>query len=163
FDTRGLTFTRVMLDGTQVLDSGLSDYLHLTPGTHTLTDFLGSSVTFTAAADGTVDYDHALDPVLSGRGTTTLVVNGVTVTIDAPALSVRDSLLLENAVLVRSATAVSFTVLPGNLFLRDGAGGGDFRFTLNANGTVSYAPSLEGLLSGAGTSTLVVHGVSFTV
>src|SRR5262249_31251458 len=77
-DSRGLSLQKLLLDGTQALDVGLGAFAPLTPGTHTLFDYLGGngSVTFTVAADGTVDYDHALDGVLSGRGTNTLVVKG---------------------------------------------------------------------------------------
>jgi hypothetical protein len=47
--------------------------VQLLPGQHFLYDGDGNVYYFTVNADGTIDYDVALDGVFSGRGTTQLV------------------------------------------------------------------------------------------
>src|SRR5262249_23258296 len=75
-DASGLSVP-LLLDGVS-LPAGP---LQLAPGQHTLSDpnaAAGGSVVFTVNPDRTVDYGPSLDGVLSGRGTSTLVVNGRT-------------------------------------------------------------------------------------
>jgi predicted outer membrane repeat protein len=163
-DARGLSLPSLALDGMVISTQTLST-LFLAPGPHTLTttEGLGNSLTFFVAADGTVDYDLSLNGVLAGRGTTTLVVSGVTVTIDARALSI-PVLDVDNALFAKTDQPISFTGLPGGAFLDDYAGGGAMaRFGVGADGTVSYDPALAGVLSGSGTSALTVHGVTITI
>src|SRR5262249_58144163 len=65
---------------------------------------------------------------------------------------------------VRNTAAFTFTALPGTFTLYDaGSPQSRVQFTLGADGTVGYDPSLQGILSGAGTSTLTVVGRSVTV
>lgn len=122
---------------------------------------------FTVDASGTVAYPAAKDVsqagFLSGAGTPTLVVEGFPVTIDASALS-------EAAFGVRGLTAVnhptttpvSLRLIPAtNYSIADSAGRG-YLFGVDDLGRVTYASGLEGELSGAGSTTLAVHGVSFT-
>src|SRR5271166_4874870 len=46
---------------------------------------------FTITPQGTVDYDHSCDAFLSGRGTTTLQLSGLEVTLDALSLTGADN------------------------------------------------------------------------
>jgi hypothetical protein len=152
----------LLLDG----DSLPGGPLQLIPGhQYTLSDpnaAAGGSVVFTVNPDRTVNYDPSLDGVLSGRGTSTLVITGRTMTIDASPLSV-PALTLDGTLSV-SNTPFSFTDLPGTYALVDSGGAGaSVAFNLNADGTVGYDPSLEGVLTGAGTNALVVHGVAVQI
>jgi hypothetical protein len=162
-DARALPFSDMVLDGTPFATADVESSL-LTPGTHTLS--AGNStggITFTVAADGTVDYDPALDNILSGRGTTTLVVHGTNVTIDASDLTT-GSLVLDGEFAVSTAAPYEFTAFPGTYTLGDeNAAGTDLEFEVADDGTVHYSPSLEGILTGEGTTTLAVHGISVTV
>src|SRR5205823_1158989 len=111
----------------------------------------GSPVYFTVATDGTVDYAPALEGALSGRGTATLRINGLAVTLDARALGV-GSLVLDYA--GYDATApVSRRLLPGQHFISIASV--VYYFTVADNGTLDYNAALDGILSGRGTSILV--------
>jgi hypothetical protein len=163
-DARGLNAPTLRLDNVVISTRTLSTF-SLGVGSHTLTttEGLGNSLAFYVAADGTVDYDPSLNGLLSGRGTTTLVVHGVTVTIDARALSYH-SLVVDNTIVSPTAQAFTFTGLPGRAILSDPSGSTQsVPFTLGADGTVSYDPSLEGLLTGKGTKALTVHGIAVTI
>jgi hypothetical protein len=156
----------LVLDNSQVLNNGFTPYLTLSPGTHTLTqEFTNNSVQFTVAADGTVNYDPSLNGVLSGQGTTTLVVNGATITVDATALQADVPYLRLNGVSPVESTSAPFsiTVLPGPDLFAQAYTNNSVQFNVLANGTVTYDPSLEGVLTGTGTSTLTIHGVTVTV
>src|SRR5439155_1621814 len=133
--------------------------LELAAGQHFFYTYGGDSVSFDVAADGTIDYDPALDGVLSGRGSSTLFIHGVSVTVDATAL-------------VGTYTALDYTsedatasyqvnLLPGQHFVNT-YGGDPVDFTVAADGAVSYDPALGGVVSG-GANALSVHGVSVTV
>lgn len=138
------------------------------PGAYTwVTAAQVQSFPFDVGASGTVAYPATRDVsqggFLQGNGTSTLVVAGFPVTVDASALS-------ETAFGVRGATSVphstttpvTLRLIPAsNYSLEDGAGHG-YLFGVDDSGHVTYASGLEGQLTGAGTSSLVVHGLSFT-
>lgn len=77
------------------IDSTKVRTLQLEPGTYQYQVRSGavSHLRFTVTEEGTVDYDAALDAVVSGRGTDTLTVTGVETTIDARYLTERGVLL----------------------------------------------------------------------
>jgi hypothetical protein len=164
-DTRPLSEGILLLDdATYTHSDALTTFTGL-PGPLYLLDAYGAGalVRFTLNPDGTVTYDPALEGILTGAGTQTLTVRGVSVTVDTRPLS-EGILLLDQKITTNKDAPTTFTGLPGLLFLSDYTGGGArVYFTLNADGTVSYDPALEGILTGAGTSTLTVHGVSFTI
>jgi len=162
-DARSLPFSDMVLDGNDFATAGVETSL-LTPGPHTLTAANSTGgITFIVAADGTVDYDPSLDNILSGRGTTTLVIHGAGVTVDATHLS-GGALALDGELAISSTALFVFSALPGTYSIVDtDAVGAPLHFTVSAAGTVSYDPSLEGILTGAGTSTLTVHGVTVTI
>jgi predicted outer membrane repeat protein len=153
-DLSSLSLSRLFLDGNQSLTNGLSPWLTLTPGTHYLSDGI-ASVAFTVAADGTVDYDASLNPVLSGRGTTTLTVHGVSLTIDASALGTLQNptpLYLDGV--LQAATAVRVTLLPGVHYFASYGGAGQ-SFTVADDGALSLTNALNGSVSG---NTLTITG-----
>jgi hypothetical protein len=111
-------------------------------------------VPFSVDNSGAVDYDASLNGVLSGRGSSTLAVNGVTVQIDAHALTM-PNLLMNYTVNFATATAFTATLLPGMQSLFP-INGGPVAFSVNNSGAVDYDHSFDSELSGRGTSTLVV-------
>jgi hypothetical protein len=142
--------------------------LQLSPGTYALADpnGVGASVPFAVTPAGAVDYDPSLDGILSGRGASTLIVNGRTVGIDTSALSISALTLDRTLTLPRTLAVVySFTALPGTYSLVDSAGSGaSVQFMLNADGTVAYdQKSLQGVLLGAGGNELIVQGVAVLI
>jgi hypothetical protein len=98
--------------------------------------------------------------VLSGRGSTTLGVNGRTITVDARALSL-PSLVLDSQVNFSNAVPLTATVLPGSQYVGSYYGwGGTASFSVGNDGTVNYDRILDlsGTLLGRGSTTLVVVG-----
>jgi hypothetical protein len=164
-DTSKLSLPQVELDTTQLLPPGVTPYLTLTPGTHTLIDvFTGNNVQFTVAIDGTVDYAPSLNSVLAGRGTTTLIVHGATVTVDATPLSLPSVSVNAGEFIENTNNPFTLSLLPGRAFLSDIFTGNTVQFNVANDGTVSYDPSLNGVfLPGPTSSTLVVHGATVTV
>jgi hypothetical protein len=161
---KNLLSVPLSVDGQLVSAGGL---LSLTTGTHTLSDpnaVAGGSVTITVTQTGNVNYDPALDgTILSGLGTPTLIINGRTMTIDTSALAI-PTLTLDGTLSVKNTAPTTFTDLPGTYALVDSGGAGAaIEFTLNAADTVGYDPLLEGILTGAGTANLVVHGVAVQI
>jgi hypothetical protein len=120
---------------------------------------------FTVTASRTVDYDPSLDLILSGRGTSSLVVLGATIQFDARALSVA-SLSLGGIANFSTQAIFSATLLPGvhPLFYTTGFGGIPMaNFTVTASRTVDYNPALDLILNGRGTSTLLVVGAPIRI
>jgi len=75
--------------------------------------------------------------------------------MDATAL---DSSLLEvQFAFLNTAAAKTVNLLPGTNVLYSYALDLQFDITVAADGTISYDPSLQGILTGAGTNTLVIN------
>ena len=115
-------------------------------------------MSFSLGQDGKVSYDTDLEGVLTGAGTNSLTVRGVTVTIDTTALSI-PTLVLDTSVAVTNAAPFAFTALPGTYTLVDPQTGRAIQFTINPDGTIDYDHTLDNILSGRGTSTLKVLGL----
>jgi sugar lactone lactonase YvrE len=162
-DTRPLSLPSLNLDSALTVGNGSPFTFTGLPGTNVLTDLAsGASVSFTLNADGTVGYDQSLEGILTGAGTSTLVVHGRTVTIDARASGV-STLNVDNALTASTSTPITFTGLPGPVSLIDSQGSGaKVTFTLNPDGTLDYDHSLDIVLSGRGTTTLVVNNGAFS-
>ena len=132
------------------------------PGTYTLVDQkANNTVAFTVSATGDVGYAADLQGILLGAGTTTLSVNGATITVDATGLTAAQ--LKSYYGNFASTAPLTFDVLPGHQIITDVGDGRGLYFAVSNSGTVSYDPSLEGVLRGAGTSTLTVQGVAVTI
>ncbi|MFH1726151.1 MAG: hypothetical protein ABII00_16200 [Elusimicrobiota bacterium] len=133
----------------------------LIPGEYHLQHTGGMTTTFSVDENGLVQYDPALT-YLSGAGTSTLVVAPDTfeITIDASALA--GSWYIPGVGSTPpGGHAVSLTVLPGQYGFIYGTVAG-VGFSVDENGLIQYDPA-ESILSGAGTSTLVVGGFPVTV
>ena len=143
--------------------------LNLTPGGYEV--IVASAVvadfTFTITPQGTVDFDPSFDSFLSGRGTSTLVVNGFEITFDARYLSGPTTLfVLPDALPVLHTT---LRLLPAHSYgLEQGSGSvTPWPLTITREGKVDYAPAFDiaqnGFLAGRGTSTLQLLGYPLLV
>ncbi|MBL7512399.1 hypothetical protein I6A94_21380, partial [Frankia sp. CN4] len=110
---------------------------------------------FTVGADGRVDFDPQIG-YASGRGTTTLAVQGLPVTIDATALTCQAFALSPTTGWIPAHPAAGQPrLLPGSFTFVSCPAGRTFPLVLTPAGTFDYNPGLTGV-SGRGTSTLVV-------
>ena len=118
---------------------------------------------FTVTQEGTVDYAPEYESFMGGRGTDTLVLKGVTIRIDATALSYQ----VINIFGWKSPTQViALTVMPGRhefIAPSDVAGYNYFYFQVSSNGAVDYDQAWDEIVGGRGTSTLVLKGRRITV
>jgi hypothetical protein len=135
-------------------DPAMPFTVNLLPGDHLFYTYGSTYTWFKVAANGTIDYDPALEGVLTGRGTNALGIHGATIQVDASALSEGFHL---DYVAHDPATTFSATLLPGDHVL-NGFDSTATSFTMAADGTVSYDASLAGALTGQGTHALGIQG-----
>ncbi len=138
----------------------------LAAGTYTLShiSFPGrAQVTFSVTAGGTVSYDAALEGILTGAGSASLVAHGATIAIDGSALSVYDATLYYTGISLHAP--VTLHLLPGGYTIQHVSfpSYASIGFSITASGTVSYDPISEGMLTGAGTTALVAHGATIAI
>jgi hypothetical protein len=131
----------------------------LLPGSHFLSTFYDGAA-FTVKADGTIDYDPALEGILTGRGTSALTARGADVRIDASALH-GSALRLNYSVDLNGDSPFTAALLPGSHLLSSSYS--FVVFIVNVDGTIDYDPALEGALIGRGTHSLVVNGWSIGI
>lgn len=113
---------------------------------------------FGVTADGTVDFDRADDHLLGGRGTTTLHVVGVPVTLTVggptpPLLPMWGGCVepIRDAVrTLRMPPGRDYALRLGRLSRQH------LRFSVRRDGAVDYAAEYETALSGRGTACLIV-------
>ncbi|MDQ6868689.1 MAG: hypothetical protein M3178_09895 [Pseudomonadota bacterium] len=129
---------------------------------------------FTITPQGTVDYDHSCDAFLGGRGTATLQLPGLEVTLDALPLTGADN---GGGVFLASVGATNedwiqrrtVRLLPHKSYLvQQGSGPvASLEFALQRDGRFAYRPELDttlgGCLAGAGTTTLTFKGYTVSV
>jgi hypothetical protein len=126
---------------------------------------LRASFKFQITPDGLIDYDLANDGFLSGRGTTTLTVQGFTMTLDARSLS-HDLMFnggIETILLTRDRTH-DLTLIPGSGYGFRATPNtiADFQFTIKADGQVEIDPQYAGFANANGRS-LTIHGYRITI
>ncbi|WP_026316496.1 RNA polymerase sigma factor [Actinokineospora enzanensis] len=134
---------------------------YLLPGKHFVVPPAGKQIPFTMTDSGQVTYDPALRGVLTGEGTSTLAVHGYAVAIDSTGLSYANVTVSGTGWPAYRPVATR-RLLPG-AYLLLGMNGNSVPFTVTDDGNVTYAASLQGVLSGAGGKTLVAHGLSVTL
>jgi hypothetical protein len=112
-DARSLSLPSLALDVSMPITNAAPLPFTALPGTYPIEDAAGSGafVQFTVTAAGKVTYDPALEGTLTGTGAATLVVHGVTVTVDVRSLSL-PSLALDVSVPITNAAPLAFTGLP---------------------------------------------------
>lgn len=159
-NARALSGDYFWLDGVRYSRDTVMTFT-LKTGQHSLLSGGGSPIYFTVTSTGSVDYDPGLEGILTGRGTATLALRGVAVTIDARDLTI--DRLNVNGTAFDGATFAPLTlrVLPGRQYC--GQAGGLVEFDVRTDGTVAFATTLEGILAGQETNTLFVHGVAFAI
>jgi LGFP repeat len=143
---------------------------------------------FVVTADGTVDFEANCDGFLSGRGTATLTISGLLVTLDGLHLTGADStrpnetgVLLANAQLGTESNpnaipnpedwialrTIRLLPVKGVGLIVGSALVATFTFDLKRDGTFDYDPAFDlsqgGFLSGQGTSTLTLLGYQLTL
>ena len=116
-----------------------------------------TGVGFTVSADGRMTYAAPLEPILSGAGTSTLTVDGAAITIDAHTLG-SGAYSLVGIFGIRPVTDLSAVRLITGNYSVGMSSGGNAAFAIVPNGTVDFAPSLNGYLSGRGTNQLTING-----
>ena len=127
-------------------------------------------VTFTVESDGVIDFDASLDGFVSGRGTSTLVLNGFPVTVDGTSLSYRFlNMFWIPGISVLNDFEIPLQLLPGThqLFINTAANSFPENpvifFSVNVQGEIDFDMSLDGFVSGRGTDTLVLNGFPVTI
>ncbi len=153
-------------------DSRVVQQFNLAPGTYSFQIASGyyADFTFRVGPTGLVDYDAPFSTFLSGSGSSTLTINGLSVTIDARYLS-GSGVLLASAPLTNDDWISFQTVrlVPASYYsVQQGSGVVcDFNFRLGVDGRWSYSAAYDrsagGFLSGAGTSTLTFFGYPLLV
>ncbi|MEV4319480.1 RNA polymerase sigma factor [Actinocrispum sp. NPDC049592] len=133
----------------------------LTPGRHFLMAVPGQQVWFTVADDNTVDYDHSQDGMFGGRGTNTLVVHGIPMTLDNSGVDYSNS-SVSGVGWKAPQPKHTFKLLPGqHQVVTTGSPGVPFAIT--PDGHVDYAAEQDRVLDGQGTSTLTLRGLPVTL
>ncbi|MFC3895062.1 hypothetical protein ACFOWZ_26575 [Lentzea rhizosphaerae] len=158
-DATSLSYTSFSLSGERnTRDPKQSHRIATRPGRYTLSAPGGGSVPFEVTQTGTVEYDHSYDTVLSGRGTSALVVRGARVTVDSSGLSYANA-TVSGLGWPAPAPVRTMNLLPGGHFFVP-MGGSQIAFQVTPAGTVTYTSALMG---GSGTSALTVRGLPITV
>jgi hypothetical protein len=113
-------------------------------------------VQFTVAVDGTISYDASLQGVLTGNGTNTLTIIGVTLNVDATALSQHDSTFtLDGVGSFSTAQVQSLQVLPGGNHTFQ-AGTTAMQLSIDVMDQLSFASIYDTIATGTGTNTLTL-------
>ena len=170
-DVSELSYDKLELIGAGILTGATGPVTFiLMPGGHGLTMATGSgpepALDFTVEADGTLQFDPALDPLIDGRGTNDMVLRGTPVTIDLSELSYNKIDLVGAGNLTGATGPVSVILMPGGHGLTMATGSGPepgFDFTVEANGTLQFDPSLDSLIDGRGTRDMVLHGTRISI
>jgi len=153
------------------VDSRTVQSFNLAPGEYAFQVGSGyyADFTFSVTALGTIDFSLSYDGFLSGRGTSTLTIDGLSVTLDARYLSGSGVLLVAPA--VDWITHSTVRMVPASYYsVQQGSGEvANFSLKLGVDGHWSYAAANDvaatpsGFLGGAGTSTLVFYGYPLLV
>ena len=117
-----------------------------------------SDVRFRVTDDGVVDYDTGHEHLLRGRGTTTLRVVGVPVTVQRAGRPLPLLPMWGGCHVAIDASEHRLRVPPGRAYeIRVGIVPSEvLAFSVGRDGVIDYAPEYERTLSGRGTDRLVV-------
>lgn len=163
---------------TTPIDTNQARTVNLAAGTYTLQPYTGlnSIATFTVDSSGRIQYDPALEGLLNGANSTSLKVNGRTITVDARPLAQPQLALLAyhyqagaevDQLPLSNSAPVSFTLLPlvdfGYQFDVDGNHLAGFTFNLDPSGNVLVPADELMLAAGSGGTLLRLGGAHITV
>ncbi len=153
------------------VDSRTVQSFTLAPGEYAFQIASGyyADFTFQVTSQGLIDFSSAYDSFLTGRGTSTLTIDGLRVTLDARYLSGSGVLLVAPSTNEDWITFKTCRMVPASYYsVQQGSGVvANFSFKLGLDGHWSYTPandvSAGGFLAGAGTSTLTFYGYPLLV
>jgi hypothetical protein len=128
------------------------------PGKHSVLTTAGITVPFTVTDTGRVSYDASWQGILTGDGSTTLAVHGFPITLDTTDLDYVDVEILGGAGGTYQPVRTR-KLLPGTHAMVVAYLGNAIPFTVTRTGQLAYAADLEGLITGAGGTTLTAHGL----
>lgn len=135
------------------------DYTILAPASHAPT-----AVNFSLAADGTIDYDSSVDSYVGGRGTNTLLLNGLPLTIDATQLTPpRFNINWNEGGQGSTAVPAQLRLMPGDYSYLAPASEVRLDFSLGTDGTLDYPTSADAYVSGRGTPSMTISGFPITI
>ena len=148
------------------IDSRTVQTFNLAPGQYSFQVGSGyyADFTFTVTSTGTVDYASSFSSFLNGRGTSTLRIDGLVVTLDARYLSGSGVLLEAPHTNDDWISYKTVRMVPASYYsVQQGSGQvANFTFKLGVDGKWSYSAALDvsngGFLAGNGTSTLTFFG-----
>jgi hypothetical protein len=146
---------------TDFQDGSLSPTIMLPAGIFSFQQDSGNiaSFQFEVTAAGTLDFNPQFDNFLSGRGTSTLKLNGFAITLDGTALS--HGLLLSNTLNFLRSDSIHNLVLvpaPTYIFLAGSGIVANFIFEVDLNGNVVFDPKFAGFADGSGSNRLTIQG-----
>jgi cysteine-rich repeat protein len=161
-DARMLSAPQFEIDGISNMPSDTVATVDLTAAAHTFSPD-GPGFSFVVTAEGTLDFDAALDGYVSGRGTSTLTVTGLAINFDATAMS-SPAFNIDRGKAGSGSTdqVQTLRLLPGSYSEFDLPASNpstSFPFVVTAEGTLDFDAALDGYVSGRGTSTLTVTGL----
>lgn len=130
------------------------------PGNYYIVTANGRSYFFDVTNNGRVTYDSALEGHLTGAGTATLAVHGFPITLDVTDVAYQYTGV--NGTYQTTDRRHTYRLLPGTHYIVALNEGG-YGFTVTADGHITYDPAFAGRLTGAGTTTLAVHGFAVTI
>jgi hypothetical protein len=156
-DSTDVDYDNMAIGGTGWLAPQKMRTLRLLPGSHVLASSAVPQLAFRVTESGSVDYESRVDSLLTGRGSSTLAVHGKPITIDNTGTDYTN-LAVGGTGWLAPQKIRTLRLLPGpHIVVSPTAAKLDFRVT--ETGSVEYESSL---LTGRGTSTLAVHGVTIT-
>lgn len=148
----------VLTNLTGWLDSRVVQTLQLGPGSYPFQVATPVAFHFTVTQQGTIDYPAELEGFLSGKGTRTLQVEGVIVTIDARALNTGAGVMVvpDNTDWIACRRV---RIVPAKHYSVQQGGGHvvSFQFEVTRDARVVFDPSL-GFVRGSGTSKIEFLG-----
>lgn len=153
------------------VDSRTVQTFNLAPGQYAFQIGSGyyADFTFTVTPTRTVDYSTSFDNFLSGRGTNTLKINGLVVTLDARYLSGSGVLLVAPLTNEDWISYKTVRMVPASYYsVQQGSGEvANFAMKLGIDGKWSYSAAYDvsagGFLGGNATSTLTFFGYPLLV
>jgi hypothetical protein len=159
-----------LIDVTGTLPTNAVQTVQLEPGSYRLLTHGTADTTwqFDITPEGLVDYQPSLDVTqggfLSDRGTTTMTLVGLPVTLDARELTTDRYLILGVTDWLTNTEPYTLRLLPGSYSIVQGNGlVTEVAFTLNSNGLVAYTPENDIFLTGRGTNTINFIGLPVTL
>jgi hypothetical protein len=159
-----------LIDVTGTLPTNSVQTVQLEPGSYRLLTHGTADTTwqFEITPEGLVDYQPSLDVTqggfLSDRGTMTLTLIGLPVTLDARELSNDRYLILGVTDWLTNTEPYTLRLLPGSYSIVQGNGlVTEVAFTLNSNGLIDYAAESNAFLAGRGTNSINFIGLPVTL